>query len=95
MQPAIDAVRRGLTRFTDEIIQRDISARYMIVMYGLFPEIILDWYFICFCCTIYLNCFGFGFILMLTWVLLLILLLVLLLVCFVFVLRVKMFERAT
>ena len=43
MQPAIDAVRKSLTRFTNEIIERDVSARYMIVMYGLFPEIILDW----------------------------------------------------
>ena len=43
MQAPIDSVRRGLARFTDQIIERDIDARYMIVLFGLFPEIILDW----------------------------------------------------
>ena len=43
MQPAIDTVRKGLTKFTDEIMKRDIDARYMIALYGVEPEIVLDW----------------------------------------------------
>jgi hypothetical protein len=43
MQSPIDSVRRGLAKFTDQIIERDIDARYMIVLFGLYPEIILDW----------------------------------------------------
>ena len=37
------AVRNGLTKFTDEIIKRDVDARFMIAMYGVNPEIVLDW----------------------------------------------------
>ena len=43
MEKPIESVRMGLTKFTDEIIKRDIAARYMIVMFGVEPEIILDW----------------------------------------------------
>ena len=43
MQAPIDSVRRGLAKFTDQIIERDITARYMIILFGLYPEIVLDW----------------------------------------------------
>lgn len=43
MQSPIDSVRRGLAKFTDQIIERDINARYMVVLFGLYPEIVLDW----------------------------------------------------
>lgn len=43
MEKPIESVRVGLTKFTDEIIKRDIAARYMIIMFGVEPEIVLDW----------------------------------------------------